>query len=55
MPRSKVVCGVTLLCALFIIIIIIVVIIAARPKCPQGAFSHAAVAADSQTCSEIGR
>uniref|UniRef100_A0A3Q3WAH3 Glutathione hydrolase n=1 Tax=Mola mola TaxID=94237 RepID=A0A3Q3WAH3_MOLML len=56
MPRSKVVCGVTLLCALFIIIIIIVVvIIAARPKCPQGAFSHAAVAADSRTCSEIGR
>uniref|UniRef100_A0A3Q3WAG9 Glutathione hydrolase n=1 Tax=Mola mola TaxID=94237 RepID=A0A3Q3WAG9_MOLML len=62
-PRSHapfrklfVVCGVTLLCALFIIIIIIVVvIIAARPKCPQGAFSHAAVAADSRTCSEIGR
>ncbi|XP_061907682.1 gamma-glutamyltransferase 5a isoform X2 [Entelurus aequoreus] len=56
MARSKVrlytCCALLLLCA---IVLVVCVSRLVRRKCPEGSFSHAAVAADSWTCSQIGR
>ncbi|XP_061841852.2 gamma-glutamyltransferase 5a isoform X1 [Nerophis lumbriciformis] len=55
MARSKVrlytCCALLLLCA---IVLLVCVSRLVRRKCPEGSFSHAAVAADSWTCSQIG-
>ncbi|XP_054467219.1 gamma-glutamyltransferase 5a [Anoplopoma fimbria] len=51
--RGYVCCALMLLCALAIIIICMSVLL--RKKCPDGTFSSVAVAADSGTCSRIGR
>ncbi|XP_053276987.1 gamma-glutamyltransferase 5a [Pleuronectes platessa] len=45
-------CALLLLCVLVLIVCLAVFV---RRKCPAGTFSRAAVAADSRTCSEIGR
>ena len=56
MARSKarvyIWCALLLFCVLVIIVCLAVFV---RRKCPAGTFSRAAVAADSRTCSEIGR
>nr|XP_057926765.1 gamma-glutamyltransferase 5a [Doryrhamphus excisus] len=56
MARSKArmytCCALMLLC---VIVLSVCVSLLARRNCPQGSFSHAAVAADTWTCSQIGR
>ncbi|XP_076587992.1 gamma-glutamyltransferase 5a [Chaetodon auriga] len=56
MARSKArvytCCALMLLCALAVIVCVAVLV---RRKCPNETFSRAAVAADSGTCSEVGR
>ncbi|CAG5920624.1 unnamed protein product [Menidia menidia] len=56
MARSKArvytCCALMLLCLVATIVCVAVLV---RRKCPDGTFSHAAVAADSKKCSEIGR
>ncbi|KAG8012235.1 Glutathione hydrolase 5 proenzyme [Nibea albiflora] len=56
MARSKArvytCCALMLLCVIAAIVIICVLV---RRKCPDNTFSSAAVAADTKTCSEIGR
>ncbi|XP_070689808.1 gamma-glutamyltransferase 5a [Pempheris klunzingeri] len=56
MPRSK--AKVYACCALMLLSVVAVIVCIAvlvRRKCPHDTFSSAAVAADSRTCSEIGR
>lgn len=57
MARSKTrvytCCALILLCVVGVIVCISV--FAVRRKCPHGTFSRAAVAADSETCSQVGR
>ncbi|XP_063345577.1 glutathione hydrolase 5 proenzyme-like [Pelmatolapia mariae] len=56
MARSKArvytCCALILLC---LVVIIVCIAVLARRKCPTGTFSKAAVAADSERCSEVGR
>ncbi|KAM9360455.1 glutathione hydrolase 5 proenzyme-like [Symphorus nematophorus] len=56
MARSKArVCACCALMLLCVIAVIVCIAVFVRRKCPDGRFSRAAVAADSHTCSEIGR
>ncbi len=56
MARSKArlyaCCALMLLCVVAVIVCVVVLV---RRKCPDDTFSRAAVAADSGTCSDIGR
>uniref|UniRef100_A0AAV2MRX9 Gamma-glutamyltransferase 5a n=1 Tax=Knipowitschia caucasica TaxID=637954 RepID=A0AAV2MRX9_KNICA len=51
--RFHVCCGLTLLC--LVVIIVVICVFASRSKCPPGSYHRAAVAADSETCSQVGR
>lgn len=44
-------------CALILLFVVVVIvgIVYTRAKCPHGTFTKAAVAADSETCSQVGR
>ncbi|XP_059193283.1 gamma-glutamyltransferase 5a [Centropristis striata] len=59
MARSKArvytCCALMLLCVVAVIVCIAVVVRRKNPKCPEGTYSTAAVAADSGRCSRIGR
>uniref|UniRef100_A0AAQ6A539 Glutathione hydrolase n=1 Tax=Amphiprion ocellaris TaxID=80972 RepID=A0AAQ6A539_AMPOC len=45
-------CALLLIC---FVIILVCIVVSTRRKCPGGTFSNAAVAADSERCSEVGR
>ncbi|XP_015250585.1 PREDICTED: gamma-glutamyltransferase 5-like [Cyprinodon variegatus] len=56
MARSK--ARVYTCCALLLLLVFAVIVaiaVAVRRRCPSGSFSKAAVAADTKTCSEVGR
>ncbi|CAJ1068115.1 gamma-glutamyltransferase 5a [Xyrichtys novacula] len=56
MARSRArVCACCSLMLLCLIVVIVCVAVLVRKKCPDDTFTKAAVAADSRTCSEIGR
>ncbi|XP_030215418.1 gamma-glutamyltransferase 5a isoform X2 [Gadus morhua] len=56
MARSKAriwTCG--LLLVSFLVVLIVCVVMLAKSPCPEGGFTKGAVAADSETCSKVGR
>uniref|UniRef100_A0A3Q3AVW6 Gamma-glutamyltransferase 5a n=1 Tax=Kryptolebias marmoratus TaxID=37003 RepID=A0A3Q3AVW6_KRYMA len=55
MSRIKVALALSLFLCVTIVPIVLCIIVHERLKCPQGTYRKGAVAADSETCSEIGR
>lgn len=54
MSKRKICCLVLLVLGLLAIAVSVIVILA-LPKCAPGSYLHAAVAADTEICSNIGR
>ncbi|XP_050780446.1 glutathione hydrolase 5 proenzyme isoform X1 [Gopherus flavomarginatus] len=54
MSTKKICCLVLLVLGLLAIVVSVIVILA-QPKCAPGSYLHAAVAADTEICSDIGR